>query len=123
MTDAELDALERLAKEATPGPWNSVGQCVADSNRYVLANCNTNFSKGQVVSNAAFIGAANPAAILELIAELRQARAERDCLAKYIADHGGCHLSIWEKCPYEQDETYRCKECWIQSAKEATCHK
>jgi len=75
MTDAELDALEAAAKSATPGPWKAVGQCVADSDRYVLANCNTNFSKGQVVSNAAYIAAANPAAILELIAELRQARA------------------------------------------------
>ena len=121
MTDAELSALESAARAATPGPWKAVGQCVADSDRYVLANCNTNFSKGQVVSNAAYIAAANPASILELIAELRQARAERDALINYIVEHGGYHLSIWEKCPYKQDETHRCNDCWLKATKEAVC--
>ena len=64
------------------------------------------------------------AVILELIAELRQAKAERNALINYIVEHGGCPISIWDKCPAEQDDPISCKDCWLKSAaKEATCQK
>ena len=63
------------------------------------------------------------ARLLELIRDFRQVQAERDALINYIVEHGGCHLSIWEKCPYEQNETPRCNECWLKATKEAVCHK
>ena len=82
MTDAELSELERLAKEATPGPWPQ-GK---EDKEFVLYNgtficgCNSAIMRnGDVIdgkTNARYIAAANPAAILELIAELRQARKD-----------------------------------------------
>ena len=118
MTDAELLELEKKAKAATPGPWKAVGECVADSDRYVLANCNTNFSKGQVNSNAAYIAAANPAVVLEMITELRQAKAERDWLAETLETHSFM-LELDAK-----NEIQRCSEQeWLRRAKEAICQK
>lgn len=80
-----LAELERLAKAATPGPWEIAASkypvdgahdfAITQANvRGVLAEC---FGRmGETVylpaeANAAFIAAANPAAILKLIAALR----------------------------------------------------
>ena len=131
MTDAEISALGAAARAATPGPWKAVGQCVADSDRYVLANCNTNFSKGQVVSNAAYIAAANPAVVLELIAELRQTKAERDWLAENMPNsYSECHCPEGHYKPDCEPEPtaggkvcYECLLCWLKAAKEAVCQK
>jgi hypothetical protein len=125
MTDEQLDSLEAVARNATPGPWNAVGQCVADSDRYVLANCNTNFSKGQVVSNAAYIAAANPAAVLELIAMVRSLQNERDYLAEHRPVRYCPTLQKWETCDLPNfDGPYlplQCFKCWKESAREAVC--
>lgn len=72
MTDTELYALESAAKAATPGPWK----------HYVDQGCNGVLASGKVIlpilhispENCAYIAAANPAVVLELIAELRQAK-------------------------------------------------
>lgn len=126
MTDEQLDALELKAKAATEGMW----RC---SKKVVF--CHTVNDDFPVVCDAvgecdaAFIAAANPAAILELIAELRQARAERDWLASERAASKTCPT-----CPSERprgvncatmlpDEKTPCKRCWLDAAKEATCAK
>lgn len=84
MTDAELSALEAAAKAATPGPWRTEYR-----QRYVFAENDVNVCEirgyGELIhmvpeseaveqmrSNGAYIAAAHPDAILELIAELRQ---------------------------------------------------
>lgn len=74
MTDAELDELEKLAEEATAGPWQRVtpyGIGVKSDGPipFVVA-----WSKKE--NDAAFIAAANPATILALIHELRTCRAK-----------------------------------------------
>jgi len=126
MTDTEFSALEAAAKAATPGPWEESFDDVLVHRYAILCECRTLKIKNVHIDmdgkkNAAYIAAANPAAILELIAELRQARAERNALINYIVEHGGCPISIWDKCPAEQDDPILCKDCWLKSAaKEAT---
>lgn len=55
----DLDKLEQLAKAATPGPWIDFQHRQEDKAESVVAE---------------FISAANPAAIMELIAEIRRLR-------------------------------------------------
>ena len=98
MTDAELKALEAAAKAATPGPWvvDSLDGCSvfyhdAEGIHHLIACCYDAQSK-----DAAYIAAANPAAVLELIAELRQAKAEKDWLAENLENTiGSCGLTSW----------------------------
>jgi len=108
MTDAELSALEAAAKAATPGPWETDYR-----QRYVFAENGVNVCEirgyGELIhmvpesdvieqmrNNANFIAAANPAAVLDLIAELRQARLERDWIA-WHCDGVPCNGA---SCPY-----------------------
>jgi hypothetical protein len=79
MSRVDLDELERLAKEADPGPWRTEEDAehypflvaeTPDGGSYVLIE-----SKGELESvNAYFMAAANPATALALVAELRAAR-------------------------------------------------
>ena len=106
----DLDRLEQLARAATPGPWTweaserdeltgaviyhhisslaepARGQGVADTYHADAVE----FNDGTVhpvygkKENAAFIAAASPATVLELVAELRRLRdAENDALDEY----------------------------------------
>jgi len=80
MTDAEVEALATAARAATPGEWfvispgnqwrvgASPDKIVADTYERDLGHADT--------FNAAHIAAANPAAVLRLIARLRDAEAE-----------------------------------------------
>ena len=76
MTDTELSVLEALAKAATPGPWYAYtdGSIVWEKTHEIHTAVCDSGEKNK--NNAAFIAAANPAAFLELIAELRQARKD-----------------------------------------------
>jgi hypothetical protein len=75
-----LDELERLAKAATPGPWcdRGFGSIQPESGGSLVA---VTVTKGgclpDYVENSALIAAANPTAILELVAEVRALREER----------------------------------------------
>ena len=80
----DLDALEKLADEATPGEWEPVslsGYGSPFSIRMAYHSDNPNASKThygiqsvRTRGDAHFIAAANPATIKALIAELREAR-------------------------------------------------
>lgn len=78
---ADWNELKRLAEAATPGPWEAsnyfgkrfianieVIAMDADGQRRVILQGNQNFME-EAVANVAFAAAANPAAILALIAE------------------------------------------------------
>jgi hypothetical protein len=73
-----LDALEQLARAATPGPWHAV-QGVKPNERAVTNRNGAWFAElcdGSTRANdadAAFIAAANPAAVIELVQRLRAA--------------------------------------------------
>ncbi len=89
-----LDEIERLARAATPGEW-SVGtlrprscgmEWVSSPDMSHIADCSEavaltewglcgRVEPEQIEANAAYIAAANPAAILALIARLRAAEA------------------------------------------------
>lgn len=94
----DLDALEAKAKGATPGLWETDYR-----QRYVFAATGVNVCEirgyGELVhmvpeceaveqmrSNGIYIAAANPATILELIAELRQTRELCGEHNQYIAE-------------------------------------
>lgn len=92
MTNEQLDALEAAAKAATPGPW---GYDEADEDMAVLG------AESQLVKDAAYIAAANPSAILSLIAELRQVKQrcaqltkERIYLAKCLEYNNGPDMRV-----------------------------
>lgn len=87
MTDMELDKLEALASAATPGPWQDVKGDMsfniisnkAKSNVIVSCDCSDiSVSKAEETTqkNTEFIAATHPAAILEIIADLKKARAD-----------------------------------------------
>lgn len=78
----DLDALENLADEATPGPWKAVGTI------YEHMNCEVRGGRkgeGQAIAqvwdgphafkDGQWIAAANPVTIKDLIAELKEARS------------------------------------------------
>ena len=85
MTPPDLDALEKLADEGTPGPWNDSGQSIDDFDaecmmrmEWIVNGTPDDGEEDAVNANyradAAFIAAANPATIKALIAELKEAR-------------------------------------------------
>jgi hypothetical protein len=73
----DLDDLERLAKAATPGPWDA-GTCEGEvwSDKLLVV-------WDALPNDAAYIAAANPPTILALIARLRAAEAVAEGVAAY----------------------------------------
>jgi hypothetical protein len=73
MTPADLSRIETLAREATPGEWKAMGYLpwrVENGDRPTpICGCDN-------VANAAYIAAANPAAVLALIERVRELEAE-----------------------------------------------
>lgn len=64
----DLDALEAIAKAATPGPWKA-------GRYHVLADADLEpITYRATVADIRFIAAADPSTVLALIAELRQER-------------------------------------------------
>lgn len=85
MIDIDLDELERLAKAATPGPWhertidgsnwsiddeNDDQVCQMAQRGSFTHQIKTNHAERH--ANTAFVVAANPAVILELIRRVRE---------------------------------------------------
>lgn len=86
-TREALEALRKLAEAATPGPWvediESIGQDCNHGQSYYC--CGPYHQRGPEAearsrSDAAYIAAANPTAILALLAELSALRAEVEAL-------------------------------------------
>ena len=81
MTQEQINELRKLAEAATPGPWNtSPGGCgIIGPDKQWLGGmndwvCEYSEEMTQSENNAAFIAAANPAAILDMIAEVESLR-------------------------------------------------
>ena len=128
MTDEELDTLEAKAKAATSGPWEAYRSSVYAASGAQVAFlpeiCSSDpaccVTPEQVENNVNFIATANPTAVLELIAELRQARRERDWLASQL--EGACYSAEdAEYCSLHDcnDCKYTSAKVWLEAAKEA----
>lgn len=129
----DIGALEKLAQAATPGPWTVDTECLEQRSRlYVAKGCEGNLRgrilevfknclvrEPQRMTNAKFIAAANPDAILSLIAEVRALRSTNAdllgacrtavmALAHATKDNPGC-LSAYEKVS-EAIDAVRAKE-------------
>lgn len=100
MTPERLDAIEALCEAATPGPWQARGESTSagginiltsglnpDGWEYVVAEVHGDAWDGiwRDKENAALIAAA-PAAILELLAEVKRLQAELGNATKLLAD-------------------------------------
>ena len=73
-----IDELEKIAKAATPGPWGDPEKDVHIGDfGWLVFGCPAGETADteQGHADAKFIAAANPAAVLELIAEIRKAQA------------------------------------------------
>lgn len=79
MTNEELDALEQLARAATPGPWTmrrlgtSYAYYTPAEPKYQSWEIDSSGPMSDV--DAAYIAAANPAAVLDLIKRVRELAA------------------------------------------------
>lgn len=79
MTDSELEALEHLAKKASPGPWFKEVDfydglpipMVASQDREIASTAVTEDFQEQDSSNANYIAAVSPTIVLALIQDLR----------------------------------------------------
>jgi hypothetical protein len=87
MDASQIDKMKALALAATPGPWqwwssNSVKRVTGADGRDGVVLHAYSFRDGADIacspSDQAFIAAANPAAVLELIAEVERLRVEAE---------------------------------------------
>ncbi len=96
----DLDRLDALARAATEGPWAAATTGVRNGDHWSVVDSDRGDVRGTVARipsqdgtndeqrqpDAEFIAATDPPTVLALIAELRQARADRDAaLAKVAA--------------------------------------
>lgn len=90
----DLDNLEQVAQDATPGPWvatkefaNRWGVSPSPEDYYPVASVYGQGDLAKIEANAAYIAAANPAVVLELVRRLRAAEAENANLRQAVADN------------------------------------
>lgn len=72
----KIEELKRLAEAATPGPWFAA--ISSNMNNSVHVSMGIICDTGKNIDDAAFIAAANPAAVLELIAEVERVTKQRE---------------------------------------------
>ena len=125
MDKIDLDELERLAAQATPGPWRMVdARAFVDDEDFEIRNGQHCISYGTSEADASYIVAACNAEP-ELIARVRELERQRDWLAKALTHfcitmQGTC--PIFFNCVVGKHGGTCGKtepEAWIQAAKEA----
>lgn len=109
----DLDALQAAAEAATPGPWTA--DCCSAAN--MVYGPSESIGVDAVRADAEFIAAANPAVVLELVAEHRAALAR---IARVGALHqprliqvitGDCALGECEHEEVDECPTVPFKQC------------
>lgn len=100
MTTEELDALEAMAKAATPGSWEWAQPGYPDDLSLVLRAANgteiLRFNSTSHEVNTAYIAACDPTTVLALIAEARAAARLRTAMEgalEDLASRGECAMS------------------------------
>ena len=87
----DTDALRKLCKSATPGPWEQINHIVFTETgdlEWVVANARS----GNSIIDAEYIAAANPATVLALLDELDRLRTI-EAAARNLAKVKGRHNS------------------------------
>ena len=120
---SDLDRLEKLAREATPGPWeweppSKDAWPLGDESLVTSWNEADGYQKSVVSGwghdasgtsasdeDRAYIAAANPSVVLDLIARVRTAEAERDAY-KARLDAVASLASQWDGTPDYQPTDY-----------------
>ncbi len=96
---SDLDRLESLARGATPGPWMLLG--CGEKHDHQSFGCITTRTadrwKCDTKADMEWKAAANPSAILALIARLRAAEAVVDTARKYVGTRGVYHADALDE--------------------------
>jgi hypothetical protein len=142
MTELNIEQLKTAALAATPGPWNKSNHansprvCAPETEDRlgIEMQIRGNGNRDDNRKNAAFIAAANPAAVLELIAEVERLRAavgsaepeERiDCVrCAGTGNSSGYHRTEYERCPDCNGDGYTAPPAPVSAepdAREARC--
>lgn len=113
---SKLDTLEKLADAATPGPWSVYEDCAfmvaVDTERFTTKGTLGNYETANICKvdgspmfqreeDAAFIAAANPQTVKQLIALIRQCKeALTSCYDgphPYTAETALAAIDAWER--------------------------
>lgn len=132
MDDLKLADLKFKAEAASPGPWvcDSLNN-ISNGIWFVVYTTKAPSGSVPTAEDAAFITAASPGTVRELVLDVQRARAERDWLAQHLA--GACDFRRAEECPVSCGVADHCprnsgkcrcldatKEDWLECAQEAT---
>ncbi|HIH8192959.1 TPA: ead/Ea22-like family protein [Yersinia enterocolitica] len=122
-----IEELKKVALAATPGPWekcdsygpNENGTCISAVERPDLMIASTTGYYGRVggIANTHFIALANPAVILDLIAQLEAAQKEIHDLKMKLSD-AGCLLVEWKHRVEQSEYTANKAEAALSAANE-----
>lgn len=101
----DLEGLERLAKEATPGPWKMVdARAFPEDEDFEISNSQYCICYGTSEADASYITAVCNA-VPELIQRIRKLEAEADLLADRLACcHCGSNVKHWRQWARERRE-------------------
>lgn len=114
-TTPDLDAIERAAKGATPGPWRSVASAVEHSRKYrclVFGGRDEMYDTSALLAaDARYLALLDPATVLWLVERARRAEeaelALREIGTRWCEEVGGCPETMHnEGCP--EDDTCDC---------------
>ena len=99
----DINELRRLAQAATPGPWVSQGRYIGTPSHMsyigeVRDQCGNWSDTEKSRADSAFIAAANPAAITELLDRLEAAEKERDDVAQQLVQSERGKRAISDEC-------------------------
>lgn len=120
----DLDQLEALAKAATPGPWEDLSNHpyhlhgTINKGEKHIAGCSwfetpreeQCVTVKEALANAAYIAAANPATVFELVAEVRRHRKSMTRLARALRIKNRALAIAQRECKYAQERAAQKEE-------------
>lgn len=118
----DLDELERLAKAATPGPWEY--RLVGRQANIIMADteplCATKYSHNKSHDAAYIVAACN--AVPELVARIRELERQREFFIEALDKEHLCPRICWpdgSSADMQNCIEMNAKACWIRAYKQA----
>ena len=96
-----MPRLEELAGKANSGPWQNI---IGHPHQIITENESWPVADVESFNDAAFIAAANPAMIVEMIAELRRLEKETDRLKIELHDMDSSAREMWQDMRQQEKE-------------------